>query len=155
MESKRLVFKEISEEDTDIIVEWRSDYDAYKYFLSPHKLTREEHLDWYNNKYLFNNHRIDYIAIEKENKVKIGVFGIIHDGDTVEVNYLVAKNERGKGYAFEAVEYLIKYAKNFWGIKTARLEIHEKNIPSLSLARKLHFETTKREKGIIVLEKSV
>ena len=154
MESKRLFFREINAEDAEKIVEWRSDYESYRYFLSPHKLTLEEHLNWYNNSYLNNNNRTDYIAVEKESGRSAGVFGMIILGNTVEVNYLLGKEFRGKGYAGEAVDCLISQAKEL-GCDRAVAEVHAENEPSLALARRLGFKQADKKGDIIFFEKSI
>ena len=52
--SKRLSFREITEEDTAFIVKLRSDPDVYRFFLSPKEITAKDHLHWYFNHYVFD-----------------------------------------------------------------------------------------------------
>ena len=155
MESERLFLTEITENDAEIIVKWRSDYETYRYFLSPHKLTLGEHLNWFNISYLKNDSRTDYIASLKSTGEKIGVFGIILSGDTVEVNYLLGKDFRGKGYAREAVELLIDFTKAKFGSKTAIAEVHRNNLPSIALAKRLGFKEAKQNGEILIFEKEI
>ena len=51
LKSERLTFREITYDDAGKIVEWRGDPKVYIFFTRPHKVTLEEHLHWYNNKY--------------------------------------------------------------------------------------------------------
>lgn len=155
MESDRLFYREITKDDAVKIVGWRSDPDIYRYFLSPHRITMEEHLNWYNNSYLINSNRTEYIAIKKDTNVPVGVFGLIYFDTTVEVNYLLGKEYRGKGYAAEAVRYLIGFAKETRQVKKAIAEVHKDNKPSLMLIESLGFTELERDGDIIVFEKDI
>ena len=54
IKTKRLILREIESGDAETIVRWRSDPKVYQYFRSPHALTMEEHLAWFENGYLGN-----------------------------------------------------------------------------------------------------
>ena len=155
MESERLFFREITEKDAKLIVGWRSDFETYRYFLNPHKITLEEHLKWYKNIYKKDENRVDYIAITKASTEPIGVFGLIYQDKTVEVNYLLGEAFRGCGYASEAVDFFISYAKGTRKVKTAVAEVHKDNKPSLLLAERMGFSESKRDGDIIVFEKDI
>lgn len=138
----RLILKGITEEDTPLIVKWRSDPEVYRYFLSPHPLTTEEHLDWYKNQYLHQNNRVDWVAAEKDTGKLVGIFGIKREkaGDTeAEVSYLLAPEFRRKGYAAEAVERILKFASEQWLCHGAVAKIHEDNQESIRFIGNLGF----------------
>ena len=114
--SERLRFTEITEKDAENIVAWRSDPNVYQYFVFAHKITLEEHLKWYNERYLQDDTRVDYIACLQNTEEPIGVFGIKKvDGESAEVNYLLKPVAQGKGYAKEAVSWLMEEAARKWG----------------------------------------
>lgn len=140
METEHLFLRGINETDTDSIVEWRSDSSVYKYFKYPHKISSEEHLDWYRNIYLSNSSRFDWMCYEKKSHRRVGVFGLIRNGDTAEVNYLLAPEAQHKGFASEAVKSLMQYAVQFWHVKSIVAEIHKSNYASISLIKKLDFK---------------
>ncbi len=151
--SDRLTYREISEKDSETLVAWRSDPEVYKYFLSAHKITLEEHLNWYFNRYLQDDDRIDYIACEQTSGEPIGVFGIKKRRDGAEVSYLLKKQSQGKGYAGEAVCWLMETAKATWGIAKAIAEIHLENTPSIRLAERLGFERVAQSGNFLIYEK--
>lgn len=157
METGRLFLREITIEDTNEIVKWRSDPEAYKYFLNPHRITKEEHKDWFLSRYLFDDTRTDYIAEIKGTNVKIGVFGIVIDSnyDEVEINYLIDGDYRGKGFAKEAVICLLNYAKIEKGCKIAIAEIHKENINSIMLAKSLGFYKERKNGEFFVFKKKL
>lgn len=155
MESPRLFFREIEERDAPFIVDVRSEPDVYRYFVDPHKITLEEHLNWFINIYPHNDKRTDYIAVDKATGERAGVFGLIKDGDTVEINYLIAKPFQRRGLAYEGSACLLDHAKAELNCKKAFAEIHEENTASLKLADKLGFIQTGSDGSILYFEKQL
>ena len=145
LQTERLILRGINETDAVEIVEWRSGPDVFKYFKSPRKITVQEYFDWYNNSYLQNAGRRDWMCIEKETGKKIGVFGLVTGEDSAEINYLLAPDAQHKGYAAEAVRCLTEFAKN-QKILHVVAEIHKENKPSIRLIRKQGF-VPERSKG--------
>ena len=150
LETERLLFRGIDESDAELIVEWRSVPEVYRFFKSPHKITVDEHLNWYRNSYLKNAERFDWICIEKESNRRIGVFGLIREGDRAEVNYLLAPDVQHKGYASEAVRKMLEYAAGNWNCKQVDAEIHVDNKPSRALAEKLGFSVVSENGPFII-----
>lgn len=138
--TERLLLRGILEDDAKEIVGWRSDPEVYKYFKSPHKISVEEHLNWFNNSYLYNENRFDWICIRKKDGKKIGVFGIVTDDEKVEINYLLDSGAQHKGYAKEGISALVKYARENFGGKLIVAEIHKNNLPSIAVVSKLGFK---------------
>ena len=150
-QTARLTLRGIAEEDTHAIVVLRSDPNVYKYFVSPHRITEEEHLKWYKNSYLFNENRIDWIAYDTT-KSTIGVFGVkkkTRDSKEAEVSYILSPQQYGKGYASEAVNRLIQFCKEEWQCIFVTAEIHEDNGDSIHFAEKLGF-ICERQEGLFV-----
>ena len=149
-QTERLILRGINESDATEIVEWRSDPEVYKYFKSPHKITIQEHFSWFNNSYLFNEDRMDWMCIEKGTGKKIGVFGVAIDGDIVELNYLLAPDAQHKGYANEAVKAIILHAKEKWPEKKMIAEIHKDNDASSRLIEKQGFQYSSADGNFVI-----
>lgn len=139
METKRLYLREIEEDDSELIVRWRSDPAIYKFFKSPHRIVLEEHLNWFRKIYQGDHNRTDYMCIEKASEKKIGVFGLIFEGDKVEVSYLLAPEAQHKGFAAEAIYELIEMAKKEHGSKQVVAEINKDNESSINFVQKMGF----------------
>ena len=157
IETKRLKLRNICEEDTDYIVKWRSDEKVYRYFLSPHPINVDEHLNWYKNKYVMDVNRIDWMAVDNEDE-PVGVFGVKKDSsndDTAEISYIVSPQERGKGYAEEAIGALLYFLESEWNCKYAIAEIHEENKASIHFAAKLGFQLYKKNKNFLLYRKQL
>ena len=139
IETDRLTLREIINSDAELIVKWRSDSTVYRFFKSPHKISLEEHLEWFFNTYLHNNNRLDLIAVEKSSGNRVGVFGLVKENDRAEISYLLDPREQHKGLAIEAVSALISFAKKNWNSKQIIAEIHMDNNSSINLVKKLGF----------------
>ena len=147
--TERLILRGIDETDTEEIVSWRSDPEVYKYFKRPHRITPEEHIHWYRNNYLCNPDRFDWMCIEKSSGNKIGVFGLAADGDNVEINYLLASEAQHKGYAYESVKRLIRYAKEKMNAKKIIALVNTENLPSAAVAEKAGMKPESRDEIFI------
>ena len=100
-----------------------------------------------------NENRFDWMCFEKSSGRKIGVFGAVRDGNTAEVNYLLAPYAQHKGYASEAVKRIIEYVRSELHIKRVVAEIHRDNAPSIALAERTGF-TLESESGDFLLYSS-
>lgn len=137
--TERLILREIDESDANEIVKWRSTEDVFKFFKSPHKLSVDEHMNWFRNFYQQNKDRLDFMCLTKDNQHKIGVFGLVLDVSSAEINYILAPEAQHHGYAQEAVIALMSFAQNNWDIDRFMAEIHKDNEPSIKLIEKLGF----------------
>lgn len=152
-ETKRLKLKDISLSDSSEIVIWRQNPDVYKYFLNPHKISLDEHIKWFNNIYIKDNTRVDFILLL--NDTKIGVFGLKNVNSIVELSYLLDENYQGHGYASEALLKLMEIAKEIFMVKSACVEIHKNNISSIRLAKRLNFKFDSENKDFIIMKREI
>ena len=144
IDGERLRLREIDLSDTDAIVEWRSDPNAFRFFRNPIKITKEDHIRWFQNSYSKNNSRLDLMAFDNDGN-RVGVFGLNIDNDCAEVSYIVAPNQRGKGYATEGAVSVMLYAIKKYHVTRFKADIHSGNTPSIKLIDKLHFVRTSAE----------
>lgn len=147
----RLILKDITEKEALLIVEWRSNPNVYKYFVSPHKISLEEHLNWFNNKYIYDSNRFDWMGYTKDSE-PVGVFGIKReslDSVTAEISYILSPNHYGKGYAREAIERLILFCKDEWKCKKIIAEIHKDNTASIRFIDRFSFELDEMNGNLI------
>lgn len=153
--TKRLILREINEDDTEFIVKLRSNYDVYRFFVYPHKISIEEHLEWYRNSYLKNNDRIDMIAFNKQEP--IGIFGINRNNNNgeFEVNYILSTSHYKRGYAREAVESIINYGKIKWNCNTVIAIIHNLNKQSINFIQKIGFSYSYKSGKFICYRRNI
>ena len=141
LKTARLTMRGIAEEDTNAIVVMRSNPDVYRFFVSPHQISEEEHLNWYRNGYLFDKNRIDWIAFDTTNNL-IGVFGVKRENENsleAEISYILAPEQYGKGFAAEAINRLMQFCKEEWNCTSVIAEIHNDNMDSIRFVERLGF----------------
>jgi len=159
-ESERLLYRGISEQDADSLVKWRSEGDLIRYFKNPEPLTLKGHMEWFNNFYLYDDSRFDFVIMEKASHSgtseharkgirlrksvdsKIGTVGVNvldYHKKSCEISYMIAEiGARRKGYGSEAVLALICRLKQE-GICHFYTEIHGDNLASIRTSEKLGF----------------
>lgn len=156
LKTERLTLKNISLENTADIIAWRSDPEIYCYFLSPHPIKAEEHINWFKNRYIYDDNRCDWMAYDEKNE-SVGVFGLRRDSsesNVAEVSYILAPNKKGVGFAREAVISLIEHAKQYWYTKKVIAEIHIDNLASIHFAKNLGMSVTSMNGKFCVFEMS-
>lgn len=140
--TNRLELREVTEEDTDLIVSWRSTPSIYKYFGSARAISKEEHLEWYK-KYLQNPDIKHFIAVEIGSKKQIGVFGVKRSEDNIEYveisSCILDLDVRGNGFAQEAINALVKYATEIWDVKKVIAIVHKENYASRKMFERCAF----------------
>lgn len=152
LQSERLIYRDITEEDAKLIVKWRSNPEVYRYFSTPHEITLQEHLNWFRSSYVCNENRFDWIAHNNQ-KQPIGIFGLRrNDRESVEaeVSYILNPDFYGKGYAAEAVRRLLVFCSEEWRCKKVTAEIHNNNQKSIVFAEKLGFSKEKENENFSI-----
>lgn len=86
----------------------------------------------------FNNKAVSFWAIKNDNNL-VCVASIIETLDDINLLHIATKNEfKNKGYAKSLLKFLIDLKKED---QTFSLEVKSKNIPAISLYKKLGFNT--------------
>ena len=130
-ETQDVILREIEMEDAECLVRWRSDPAVYQYFKSPRKITREEHILWYENRYRGDANRLDFIVRSKDGQA-LGSVGVVWKPETAtaEVSYLIDPEFRGQGWAKKALAALCGFARTQWAVRAFDAVVHKQNIPS-------------------------
>lgn len=156
LETERMVLKEIQESDGELIVSWRSDPEIYQYFTSPHKVTLQEHLNWYRDCYLQQENRHDFVAWGRSDGCPIGVFGIKLLGEHLaEISYLVAPDWQHMGLAKEAVSGLEGFVKDRMEIDRTCAVVHEENRASISFLQALGYQAEETDPPFVTYTKTL
>lgn len=134
--SQRLKFRGIRREDADHIVAWRSDPENYMNFLTAKPITKESHLEWFQD-YLNDPTRFDFIIMDQCG-MPIGTCGLSDiTEDKCEISYMIGvTNARGNGYAAEAIEAFSKVAFEVLGVTCIEAQILPHNIASIKAAER-------------------
>ncbi len=154
IEGKKLSYREITEEDTDLVLHWRnSDFVRVNFIYQP-LITREEHLIWLNTK--VNTGRvIQFIILEKAAARAVGSV-YLRDIDYVakKAEYGIFIGEEsacGKGYGTEAAETIISFAFKELGLRNLTLRVLEKNVRAIKSYEKAGFSVKNNRMEEIII----
>lgn len=155
LQTERLKLREICEEDAEFIVSLRSDQEIYRFFLEPHRITLEEHLNWYHNRYLPDDNRYDWIGEDAAGNA-VGVFGAKRvSANEAEVSYILDRSCYGRGLAREAVEAVMAFCVRYWDTQEVIAVIHKDNKDSIRFAVKLGLHRSEEDGDFLVYRRTV
>lgn len=141
--SARLDYTGLTQQDTPLVVKWRSDKDNIKYFYNTTPATLESHTNWFLQSYQNSLARYDFVINEKQTNQKIGIVfvsDIDFEKNSCEIGYsLFEASARHKGYGGESVLALIAFCEKQFNLKTFIATIHKDNISSKNLIKKCGF----------------
>ena len=147
LETERMTLKNISAEDRAFIFSQFSNVDINRYLFDAEPINSLEEADEIIGFYLQpeprGHHR--WILVNKSGGGKIGTCGFHgynHKESSIEMGYDLQKEIWGKGYMSEALETIIKFAKESMKIKRIHACIYIRNENSIKLAQKLGFVLT-------------
>jgi ribosomal-protein-alanine N-acetyltransferase len=137
LDSERLLFKKLSNDDIDFIQYYLSDEERTRYLPLGNSYSKHEAEDWLKNRVLHwekNNFGV-YLLLNRESEKAIGYCGIefVMDSEYVEICYGLTQDSWGKGYALEAALLMIKH-----GLKTLHLKtIYGAVVPGNSASKNI------------------
>ena len=145
VESARLKFRPIREEDTDMVLGWRNSRDVMDHFLHREYISREEHLNWLKTK-VYTGQVIQFVIEEKASQKPIGsVYFRDMDRDRRSAEYGIFIGEvsaRGKGYGNETAMAMVDYFFNTIRFDRLLLRVLKNNIPAIRSYEKAGFRQT-------------
>ncbi|MFT3982338.1 MAG: GNAT family protein [Lachnospiraceae bacterium] len=142
IEGEKLFYREITEEDTDLVLRWRNSDFVRSNFIYQPLITREEHLIWLNTK-VNTGQVIQFIILEKAVGRAIGSV-YLRDIDYVakKAEYGIFIGEEsacGKGYGTEAAGTMISFAFKELELQKLTLRVLAKNVRAIKSYEKAGF----------------
>jgi RimJ/RimL family protein N-acetyltransferase len=139
----KVILREITLEDTDLIISWRNNPRVQQQFIFREKFTREIHTNWIEN-HVKTGDAIQYIIIEKETNKPIGSVYYSHvdrNNECAEFGIFIGEDEAcGYGLGHEAIELFIKYGFKEQHFHRIYLRVIRTNENAHQLYRKVGFK---------------
>ncbi len=140
IDGQSVKLREITASDAELIVSWRSLPRIYERLFDARPITLKSHMRWFEQNYLKDETRTDYIIIEKGSGLPAGVAGIKTSPEFAELSYMIGEEAMtGRGLAKDAVRTLMMYAKEL-GYSLATARILDDNPASIGLVLSLGFK---------------
>lgn len=144
-----LELRKVTEEDKDIILEWRNNPEVYRYALNSTPVARENHDSWFA-KVLVNPECFFYMGLS--NGVKCGTvrYDLLLNKVEAEVSISLAPEFWGKGIGYELIRLGESRLKKESQVKIIHATVLNENIGSMKLFEKSEFRPylTKLKKEI-------
>lgn len=158
----RLTLRKLSKNDSEEILQLRSNTEINKYLDRKPSETIEDALNFINSIIANESDDLFYWAITKtdENKLigTICLFEFIDDVKKCEIGYELLTEHNGKGFMLEAAQKVIEFATKTLGIKTIDAITHKHNQSSTKLLQKLNFkqleQTVNENQNLILFRKT-
>ena len=143
-ETDRLILKSTELEDSDFLIELFNTPKWIQYIGDRNIKTIPEAEKYIRDRVLPQQERLgysNYIIINKENNVKIGICGLYdREGiDGIDIGFALLPEYEGRGYVYEASSKLMVVAKNTFGLNELSAITTKENIDSQKLLTKLGF----------------
>ena len=139
------LFKKISIDDWEDLLNWRNDELTRRMFINDGIVEKEDHYS-YMDKMSKNNNREQFIFIHNNNK--IGTIRIDKLNDNFEeFSYTINPKYRGNGYGSLMMKLFL-----FNKVGKYRCEIKPENIASIRMVEKNGFICKYKKEGVLVYE---
>lgn len=141
--TRKLVLRQITEDDLEQLSQWSCSPEAYGDYLSPEYLTYEECYERLKNNTYWNDHSRRMIIALRDVGKSIGTIRFwqkLNDYTTAMVALKIAEPEfRGKGHGTEAQLGMIHHLFTSWTYKTVEMMTDLDNVPQQRCLEKLGF----------------
>jgi ribosomal-protein-alanine N-acetyltransferase len=152
LKTERLLLREVSFEDTQVIFELRSSEEINKFVATKRVQNLEEVKSFITKcKTNFNKKSVIFWAIEYNNEV-IGTI-VFHkislDNNYLEIGYKLKPSHQQKGLMSEVFSVILEFGFKKMNVKTFEAFTHKNNIPSIALLEKYRFvfQPKRRDEG--------
>lgn len=144
LSTNRLIIREITPEDVSRLYELYADETITRYMepLFPEQQQEEDYTrDYIQNVYYFYGYGMWLITLKESGEV-IGRAGLEYkEGfDGLELGFMLGVSYQHKGYAYEACEGILNYAREELEQTSFRAVVHQDNEASIRLCKRLGFQ---------------
>lgn len=139
----KIDLREISIEDTPIILRWRNSNSVKEHFIYQETLTKEQHENWLKTQ-VYTHKTAQFIIIESSSNYEIGsayLRDIDRKNSKAELGIYIGEIEYlGKGYGREVILLLLKYGFEKLKLNKIFLRVLKENANAIKAYEKVGFE---------------
>lgn len=143
IQSTNITLREITLEDTPLIIKWRNAPSVKNNFVYRGSLTEENHRKYYEEKILTGN-VAQFIIVENESQAPIGsvyLRDIDHENAKAEFGIFIGEeNKRGKGYGKQAANLICRYGFEKLGLNRITLRVFPYNLSAINAYESVGFK---------------
>ena len=130
MINNNVILRPMTEQDTDNVIKWRNAPSVMENFIFRTSLTREAHLNWYNNR-VSTGDVAQFIIVDTATNTDVGsvyLRDIDRNNQKCEFGIFIGEEScRGKGIGAKASKLILDYAFNELELNRVFLRVFAKN----------------------------
>ncbi len=150
-EAERIYIRRITQDDTDLIVDWRNREDVREHFFFREPFTRQMHEKWLKEK-IGTGEVEQFIVCMKEDDRPVGssyLRDINRDDMSAEYGIFIGEADaRGRGLGAEILKATMDYALGEMGLKLIRSRAISTNIASIKIFTDYGFAVNDTVRGV-------
>ena len=141
IETERLILSSLNYDTLDFTLKLRNIKKIRENFFNSNKVKKIDHLEWFK---IYSMKQDDYIFVIslKDSFVKCGqisIYNVIKEDKAEIGRFMCLPEHQRKGYIKEAVQAMIKWAKEMFNIKEIYLYVLKNNKKAIDLYTSLGF----------------
>jgi diamine N-acetyltransferase len=154
----RIRLRLLQQGDLPMTLRWRNQDEIRKWFLNSAVIAWEQHRQWYEQYQARDDDFVFVIETGEASWRPVGQVALYHvDGARREAEFgrlLIAEpSARGKGFAREALEGVVRLAFGPLGLEEVYLRVRAENDRAVSLYLKSGFQVTNREGAVLTMRR--
>ena len=142
LEGKKIILRSVDSSDIDTILLWENSSAEPLYGVYEEQYTREDVVQFIENQQRYSLAETEQLRLMicSHEGERLGCVDLAeYDGRKAFVSILIFDSgNRGKGLGYEALRFLISYAKSL-GLHALYANVLPENLPSISLFKKVGF----------------
>lgn len=149
-----ITLRPINLDDTNNIIKWKNSDSVKKNFCIQENLTKETHINWYNNRILTGEVQQFVIRDNSINKDVGSVYlrDIDHKNNKAELGIFIGEEQaRGKGIGTESVKKAVEYGFKNLKLHKIFLRVFSNNTAGIKAYEKAGFKYERTAKDDILL----
>lgn len=153
-ENERVGLRLLEKEDLPLTLSWRNQDSIRRWFLNSNVIDEKDHFTWFD-KYVESDNDFVFIVIARDMEDlsvgQVSLYNINWNVASAEFGRLMIGHSvaRGKGYAKQASQLLLKIGFEQLALKEIHLEVKENNLPAQKIYIDCGFIETGRENQLI------
>jgi RimJ/RimL family protein N-acetyltransferase len=156
IKGEKIYLTELDQANAETIRGWLNDPEVYKYLMVGHTpISKEDERRYYESRANSDDSRDFEIHVADDGRFigNIGIKGFHQVHRRAELGIAIgSKQDWGKGYGFDAIVTVLRYAFDTLGLHTVKIRAHEAHTRALDLYRRVGFVDAGRDREAVFRE---
>jgi RimJ/RimL family protein N-acetyltransferase len=153
IKGEKIYLAELDQANAETIRGWLNDPEVYKYLMVGHTpITKDDERRYYESHANADDSRDFEIHVAEDGRYigNIGIkgFNLVHRRAEMGIS-IGSKQDWGKGYGFDAIVTMLRYAFDTLGLHSVKIRAHQDHTRALDLYRRVGFVDVGRDREAV------